>query len=96
MDHTEHVRLMLDLIVLAFQTDSTRIATFMFGNAVSKKSFSFLRRCEGRATTSSRTTRTTPRSSAQYQRITTWHVEQCAYTARPDEADPRGRGDAAG
>jgi hypothetical protein len=42
MDHTPHCRLMLDLMVLAFQTDSTRIGTFMFGNAVSGKNFSFL------------------------------------------------------
>ena len=47
MDHTEHARLMLDLIVLAFQTDSTRVATFMFGNAVSGKNFSFLEGVKG-------------------------------------------------
>jgi hypothetical protein len=29
-DHQEHVRLMLDLMVLAFRTDSTRVSTFMF------------------------------------------------------------------
>ncbi len=32
-DFSEHARLMLDMLVLAFQTDSTRIATFMFTNA---------------------------------------------------------------
>src|SRR5262249_40084465 len=42
MDHTEHVRLMLDILLLAFQTDTTRVATFMFGNSVSNKNFSFL------------------------------------------------------
>jgi hypothetical protein len=31
-DIDEHVRLMLDLMVLAFQNDSTRIISFMFGN----------------------------------------------------------------
>ena len=41
-DHTDHVRLMLDLIVLGFWSDSTRISTFMFGNAVSPRNFSFL------------------------------------------------------
>jgi hypothetical protein len=41
-DHREHVRLMLDLIVLAFWTDSTRVATFMFANDVSGKNFSQL------------------------------------------------------
>ena len=46
-DHTEHARLMLDLMVLAFQTDSTRVASFMFGNAVSGKNFSFLEGVKG-------------------------------------------------
>ena len=38
----QHVQLMLDMIALAFQTDSTRVCTFMFGNAVSGRNFSFL------------------------------------------------------
>jgi hypothetical protein len=38
-DYADHVRLMLDMMALAFQTDSTRIATFMFGNAVSNQNF---------------------------------------------------------
>lgn len=33
-DHAEHVRLMLDIIATAFQSDTSRVATFMFGNAV--------------------------------------------------------------
>jgi hypothetical protein len=33
--HQEHCRLMLDIIALAFQSDATRITTFMFGNSVS-------------------------------------------------------------
>jgi hypothetical protein len=41
-DHQEHVRLMLDLIALAFWTDSTRISSFMFANDVSNKNFSAL------------------------------------------------------
>src|SRR5919112_916852 len=47
MDHTEHVRLMLDILLLSLQTDSTRIATFMFGNSVSNKNFSFLEGVKG-------------------------------------------------
>ena len=38
----EHIRLMLDLLVLAFRTDSTRIATFMLGNAGSNRSYSMV------------------------------------------------------
>ena len=33
---------MMDMIATAFQSDTTRISTFMFGNAVSNVSFRFL------------------------------------------------------
>jgi len=35
----EHVRLMMDMIVLAFRTDSTRIVTFMYANEGSNRSY---------------------------------------------------------
>ncbi len=38
-EYAEHLRLMSDMMVLAFQTDSTRIATFMFANAGSNRSY---------------------------------------------------------
>lgn len=38
-DYDEHVSIMLDLMHLAFQTDTTRIATFMFTNAGSNRSY---------------------------------------------------------
>lgn len=38
-DLQEHVRLMYDLLVLAFRTDTTRVATFMLGNAGSNRSY---------------------------------------------------------
>lgn len=34
-----HIRLMYDVMVLAFQTDSTRVSTFMLGNAGSNRSY---------------------------------------------------------
>ena len=33
---------MTDILLLALQTDSTRVVTFMFGNSVSNKNFSFV------------------------------------------------------
>ncbi len=39
-DLRQHMRLMSDLIVLAFRTDTTRIATFMLANAGSNRSYS--------------------------------------------------------
>ncbi|MEL7343180.1 MAG: DUF1552 domain-containing protein, partial [Bacteroidota bacterium] len=42
IDITEKVRLMLDIMVLAFWSDASRVASFMFGNSVSGRNFSFL------------------------------------------------------
>ena len=38
-DYGEHIRLMSDMMVLAFQTDLTRICTFMWANEGSNRSF---------------------------------------------------------
>jgi hypothetical protein len=38
-DYPEHLRLLLDLLVLAFQTDGTRVATFMFNNEAGRRSW---------------------------------------------------------
>lgn len=38
-DYQDHMRLMCDMMVLAFQTDSTRIATMMFANAGDNKNY---------------------------------------------------------
>jgi hypothetical protein len=76
--HAEHVRLMLDMIALAFQTDSTRICTFMFGNAVSNTNFSFLDGVSGGHHSLSHHERK-EENLVQYQKIAQWHVEQYAY-----------------
>ena len=41
-DFTEHAHLMMDMMVLAFRTDLTRVATFMFGNESSPRIYSQL------------------------------------------------------
>ncbi|MEL7496128.1 MAG: DUF1552 domain-containing protein [Planctomycetota bacterium] len=46
-DFGQHVRLLLDMMVLAFQTDSTRIASFMYANAGSNRSYRNLSIREG-------------------------------------------------
>lgn len=35
----EHIKLLMDMMVLAFQTDSTRVASFMYANAGSNRSY---------------------------------------------------------
>ncbi|MEO6034084.1 MAG: DUF1552 domain-containing protein [Verrucomicrobiota bacterium] len=77
-NHTEHVRLMLDLMVLAFWSDSTRISSFMFGNAVSAKNFSFLEGVGGSHHELSHHQNDASKLE-QYKRINTWHLTQFAY-----------------
>ena len=69
---------MLDMIALAFQTDSTRVCTFMFGNAVSNTNFSFLEGVNGGHHSLSHHERK-EENLTQYQRIGQWHIEQYAY-----------------
>ena len=78
VNHTEHVRLMLDILALAFWTDSTRVGTFMFGNAVSGRNFSFLDGVKGGHHEYSHH-ENRPEKLEAYERITRWHVEQYAY-----------------
>jgi len=80
-DHAEHVRLMMDMIALAFQTDTTRVATFMFGNAVSNVSFRFLEGVSAGHHDVSHHQKDEDKLR-QYQLINRWHVDQYAYLLR--------------
>lgn len=77
-NHTEHVRLMLDLMVLAFWSDSTRISSFMFGNAVTSKNFSFIEGVNGGHHEISHHENKAEKME-EYKRINTWHLAQFAY-----------------
>ena len=72
---------MLDMIALAFQSDTTRISTFMFGNAVSGVNFRFL---EGVTDSHHEISHhsNNPEKLRQYALINRWHVEQYAYLLR--------------
>ncbi|MDZ4289129.1 MAG: DUF1552 domain-containing protein, partial [Prosthecobacter sp.] len=78
LDHTEHCRLMLDLMAMAFWSDSTLASTFMFGWAVSGKNFSFLPGVAGGHHEISHHDKK-PEKLEAYEKINRWHVEQFAY-----------------
>ncbi|MFN7921146.1 MAG: DUF1552 domain-containing protein [Bryobacteraceae bacterium] len=80
-DHAEHVRLMLDMIALAFQTDTTRVSTMMFGNSVSNVSFRFLEGVSAGHHDVSHHQKDADKLR-QYQLINKWHIEQFAYLLR--------------
>jgi len=90
-DFREHVTLMLDLMVLAFQTDSTRVQSFMFANDVSGRNFSFLPGVSGGHHDMSHHENKEEKIK-QYQEITRWHAGQLAYLMDKMRAIPEGEG----
>jgi hypothetical protein len=77
-NHTEQVRLMLDIMALAFWSDSTRVSTFMFGNSVSGRNFSFLEAGLGSHHENSHHENKAEKQQ-RYQKINQWHAAQAAY-----------------
>ena len=88
-DFADHVRLMMDMIALAFQTDSTRIATFIFGNEVTNQNFSFVDGVKGGHHSISHHM-DDAEQMRQYQLINQWHVAQYAYLLGKLAAMPEG------
>ncbi|HBN78331.1 MAG TPA: hypothetical protein DD473_21475, partial [Planctomycetaceae bacterium] len=76
--HIEHVQLMLDIMILAFWTDTTRVGTFMFGNAQTGRNFSFIDGVNGSFHGLSHH-RDEEDKLVQYEKIGTWHMAQLAY-----------------
>lgn len=78
-DVAAHMRLMLDLIVLAWQMDKTRVATLIFNRDVSHMKFGFLDGVLNDQLHGISHHKEDPRKLASYQRINQFHVEQLAY-----------------
>jgi hypothetical protein len=78
VDVTEKTRLMLDIMTLAFWSDASRVSTFMFGNSVSDRNFSFIDGVKGNHHSISHHM-DKPEALEEYTRITQWHVAQYAY-----------------
>lgn len=77
-DHEKHIRLMQDLILLAFWTDSTRVASLMLGNAQSDRNYSFLTGIRGSHHQLSHH-REEEKALSQYRQIVHFNVKQLAY-----------------
>jgi len=78
VDVTEKTRLMLDIMALAFWSDASRVITFMFGNSVSNRNFSFLDGVSGNHHSISHHM-DKKEALEEYTLITKWHIEQYAY-----------------
>ncbi|HEX5271864.1 MAG TPA: DUF1552 domain-containing protein [Gemmataceae bacterium] len=73
----EHLRLMCDLMVLAFQTDVTRVCTFVLCNEGSNRPYGFIGVPEGHHDLSHHGR--DPKKQAKIKQINTFHIQQFAY-----------------
>lgn len=76
-DYQEPIKIMGDLMVLAFQTDTTRVSTFMFANEGSNRSYKMVGVSDGHHEMSHH--QKTPEKLEALKKINNFHVTQLAY-----------------
>ncbi len=86
----EAVRLFGDLMVLAFQTDSTRVCTFALNNEQSSRSYPSLGFTDGHHVLSHHGKN--PEKTDRYSRISAHHVTQFAYLVKKLKETKEGNG----
>ncbi|WP_026462970.1 DUF1552 domain-containing protein [Adhaeribacter aquaticus] len=89
VDITEKVRQMLDIQALAFQSDATRVSSFMFGNAASNRNFSFIPGVQGSHHQISHH-QNNAGEMEQYRKINEFYVTQLAYYLEKLKSIPDG------
>lgn len=88
--YDEHIRLMCDLVVLAFQADVTRVVTFVLANEGSNKPYPFIEVPEGHHDLSHHGN--DEAKKAKIRQINLFHTKQLAYLLTRLNATPEGNG----
>ena len=88
--YEEHVKLMMDMIALAFQTDSTRVATCMLANEGSNRAYRNLGITRGHHELSHH--QNNPDNFRQIREINRFHARQFAYLLGRLKSMPEGEG----
>jgi hypothetical protein len=86
----EHIRLMFDMLTLAFQTDSTRVSTFIIGHEGSNRPYPFMGVNDGHHDLSHHMNK--PETIEKITQINTFHVRQFAYFLEKLKAVKEGDG----
>jgi hypothetical protein len=89
-EYADHIRLLCDMLVLAFQTDSTRIATFMLADEGSNRNYRQIGISEGHHELSHH--QGDPKKHAKIRDINRFHVTQTAYFLERLKSIPEGDG----
>ncbi len=87
----EHIRQMLDLITLALQTDTTRVATFMMAHGFSRQNFTFLDGVKGDHHSISHH-KEDPALTEPYTIVSRWYVSQLVHLVEKMAAIDEGNG----
>src|SRR5215831_15484127 len=88
----EHMKLMLDLIVLAFQMDKTRVATLMLNNDLSQMNFKFIEGVRGALHLDLTHNGKAPELEAMYLKTNQFHMQQFVYFVKKLKAIDEGNG----
>mgnify|MGYP002783872434 CR=1 FL=1 len=91
-DVPAHMKLMLDLIVLAFQMDKTRLATIMLNNDLSQMNFKFVEGVKGALHLDLTHNGKAPAAEAMYLKTNQYHLAQFAYLVDRMKKTPDGDG----
>ena len=78
-DPPAHMKLMMDLIVLGFQMDKTRVVTLMLNNDLSQMNFKFLQGVSGALHLDLTHNGKAPALEAMYLKTNQFHIDQFAY-----------------
>jgi hypothetical protein len=86
----DHMKLMLDLVVLAFQMDKTRVATLMLNNDLSQMNFKFLEGVQGALHLDLTHNGRAADKEAMYLKTNQFHIAQFAYLTQRMKDIPEG------
>jgi len=89
-EYPEHLRLMCDMLVLAFQADVTRVCTFVLANEGSNRPYSFIGVRDGHHDLSHHGN--DPTKKSRIRDINTFHTTQLAYLLQKLRSIPEGDG----
>ncbi len=78
----DHMKLMLDLVVLAFRMDKTRIATLMLNNDLSQMNFKFIEGVRGALHLDLTHNGKSPELQAMYLKTNQFHMQQFTYVVQ--------------
>jgi hypothetical protein len=90
LDYGEHARLMFDLMVVAWQTDQTRITTFMMGREGSTRPYREIGISDAHHPLTHH--RNNPEMVEKVRQINRYHMEQFAYLVSKLKSIPEGDG----